>query len=237
LPKAQSLKSKACFTLIELLVVVAIIAVLIALLLPSLNQARARAKDVVCMNQMKQSGLAFLMYANDYGGKVHLFTNDAHAGLPEVGWHETLANNKYLNSLDVATCPSRAPYKYNSDKRYQVYGVDVELIPSGVLDVVRMRFYFRNIEKVDSPELQAIIVDSVEPLRNGDSWSQYWIVHHYFSSAVDPSSPAGVHMRHNARANVLFCDGHVGSCGPSLLARSAYRCGYTEDGEYMPFSY
>jgi prepilin-type processing-associated H-X9-DG protein/prepilin-type N-terminal cleavage/methylation domain-containing protein len=230
LPKAQSLKSKACFTLIELLVVVAIIAVLIALLLPSLNQARARAKDVVCMNQMKQSGLAFLMYANDYGGKVHLFTNDAHAGLPEVGWHETLANNKYLNSLDVATCPSRAPYKYNSDKRYQVYGVDVELIPSGVLDVVRMRFYFRNIEKVDSPELQAIIVDSVDPLRNGEPWSQFWMVHHYPAMNV-----YGIHLRHNARANVLFSDGHVNSCGPSLLKKSGYWCGYSAEGDYMAF--
>ena len=58
--------SRRGFTLIELLVVIAIIAILAAILFPVFAKAREKARQTSCLSNLKQLGLSFLMYAQDY---------------------------------------------------------------------------------------------------------------------------------------------------------------------------
>jgi len=68
LVKKEVRKMKKGFTLIELLVVVAVISILGAMLLPVFSRARENARRTVCLNNLKQLGLATHMYAQDYDG-------------------------------------------------------------------------------------------------------------------------------------------------------------------------
>ena len=77
------MRRQNAFTLIELLVVIAVIAVLMGVLLPSLNKARDQAKKIVCAGHVRNLGVALRMYLDDYDGKTHTTPNQ---GLWDNAW-------------------------------------------------------------------------------------------------------------------------------------------------------
>jgi len=97
-PNVEPLLMKKGFTLIELLVVIGIIAILAALLLPSLGKAKSVGQRVACINNQKQLQMAHTMFSDDHGDKILYSSSWKYERCAEYAWMAGSLNvSKYLN--------------------------------------------------------------------------------------------------------------------------------------------
>lgn len=211
------------FTLIELLVVIAIIALLVSILLPSLQKAKDLARNVICISNFKNLGLCLAMYAEDFEQKLPIPYD------PSVAhWNTTLIENGYASEPTAFVCPSYAPEKGGVAAGaewaydYLCYGMAGQY---NYNEVTCLSDAWR-------PEISEIAVDSIHIAP--PAWvltdagisgpTQYFIVPKRFNSPW-----VKIHFRHNGdKANILFLDFHVEACDDEKKITKEYK--YEQDG-------
>ncbi len=191
------MKHKNSFTLIELLVVVAIIAVLVALLLPTLASARERARTVVCQSQLKQNGETIFLYAQNNKDRLPPFCYDF-SGVPQRDWRSMLR-------LDLNHCPSSEEKNPSDWEYYCSYGGNAFLGTGTIYTPAGGDSGAVNqISGVEQPTKIMLLFDV---RMRGLGWHSL----HLWLYAASPTGYVYAHaFRHSYQMNVLFCDGHVG---------------------------
>jgi len=186
------------FTLIELLVVIAIIAILAAMLLPALAQAREKGRQASCTSNLKQIALGGLMYADDY---AEYFPHH------DCGWENRVGVKcyaakiyPYVKDLKIFECPSDSTLKAAIGQDGNGYGSNLKYV------MRRPSSGGCTLGQVGSPAATIWFGDAVRGYIRAPACCGV------ASTAPLCANPVGVDniaWRHQIGADFAWCDGHV----------------------------
>jgi prepilin-type N-terminal cleavage/methylation domain-containing protein/prepilin-type processing-associated H-X9-DG protein len=211
------MKRKA-FTLIELLVVIAIIALLLSVLLPALNMAKERAKDLLCRTNIKSMQLATILYTDANEGKM-----------PNYNYASGLWVNKitvYLDDIDKARyCPSTKrrkvlTYGFGFNKRTWVWDWTGMATPEEGSYTINWWFYtgigstdpryFKTMSEVKAPHRSPVFADAIWV--DAAPQDTDFVPPEFDISKGENGLGGGMSRlltdRHGSHTNVGFADGH-----------------------------
>lgn len=191
-------------TLVELLVVMAIISMLVALLLPAIQAARATARAASCKNNMRQMGLAVLQFCDTHDGQ---FPEWYHSG-PGRSWIYTIA--PHLESVDaIRICPDDPSYRERLDNKATSYVISDYLAAPDVPNSVR------NLNKLQATSKTMVAFEGADK-RAPDPQFEHAHASQWFSQKnrdwglVGPAVKNDLQLdRHMKSSNYLYVDGHV----------------------------